>query len=108
MHRVVVLLLICMLMLSHGGMSAAAPHGDHHEANGEIVDDHDRHSSSPDPGEPASDVGHATHVHVVASLPDSQMFDAAALTGAGRSMRPLLVDELASRGVAPLLEPPSA
>ena len=108
MRRVLALLLVCMLMLSHGTMGSAAPHADHHHAHGETVVGHDTHPSSSDSDEPASDVSHATHVHVVVALPSPQGFDAAAPVETSLAVRPLVVAELASRGVAPLLEPPAA
>lgn len=108
MRHILALVLVCMFMLSHGSMGSAAPHADHHDAHEAIsVEDH-RHSSSPDSDEPASDVGHATHVHVVVALPEPQAFNAAAPVNSRLTMRPLIVAEPASRGVAPLLEPPSA
>jgi hypothetical protein len=108
MRRVVALMLVFMFMMSHGSMGSAAPHADHHDAHGETaVGDH-LHPSSSDGDEPASDVGHATHVHVVVALPEPQAFNAAAPVGSSLIMRPLVVTEPASRGVAPLLEPPSA
>lgn len=108
MRRVLALLLVCMLMLSHGSMASAAPHAEHHDAHGETVVGHDTHPSSSDPDEPTSDVGHATHVHVVVALPNPQAFDAAAPVVSTLIMRPLVVNEPTSRAVPPLLEPPSA
>ena len=108
MRRVLALMLAFMFMMSHGSMGSAAPHADHQVAHGETaVDDH-MHPSSSDSDEPASDVGHTTHVHVVVALPEPQALDAAAPVGSRLPMRPLVVAEPASRGVAPLLEPPSA
>lgn len=108
MRLVLALMLISMLMLSHGSMGSAAPHEDHHDAHGESVVGDDMHPPSSDPDEPDSDVGHTTHVHMVVALPDAQAFDAVAEVKASRTVCPLVVDALASRGVAPLLEPPAA
>ena len=108
MRRFLALMLAFMFMMSHGSMGSAAPHSDHHNAHGETaVEDH-MHPSSSDSDEPASDVGNATHVHVIVALPEPQAFNAAAPVGSSLTMRPLVVAEPASRGVAPLLEPPSA
>ena len=100
-------------MFSHGSIGAAAPHADHHDAqghdtHGETVSAEDLHPLSSNSDEPGSDVGHVTHVHVVAALPDLQAFDALAPVASSLTVRPLAVAELVSRGVPPLLEPPSA
>ena len=108
MRRVLALMLVCMFMISHGSVGSAAPHADHHDVHGETaVGDH-AHPSSSDPDEPASNVGHATHVHVVVALSEPQAFNAAAPAERSLTVRPLVVAELSSRAVAPLLEPPSA
>jgi hypothetical protein len=113
MRRVLALLLVCMFMLSHGSMGAAAPHADHHDVHshdvhGETVSVDDMHPSSTNPEEPGSDAGHVTHVHVVVALPNPHAFEGAASVAASVTVRPLVTAELASRGVAPLLEPPAA
>lgn len=112
MPRVFALLLACMLMFSHGSMGSAASHPHQHDAHGhdahgETASTDDLHSSSSDPDEPASDVGHATHVHVVVALPEPRAFNALAPVELSLAVLPLVVAELASRGVAPLLEPPA-
>ena len=108
MRRVLALMLVFMFMMSHGSMGSAAPHSDHHDAHGATaVGDH-IHPSSSDSDEPGSDVGHATHVHVAFALPEPQAFNAAAPVEPSLTVRPLVVAEMASRAVAPLLEPPSA
>ncbi len=112
MRRFLALMLVCMFMLSHGSMGSAAPHADHgahhHDAHDETATGKHTHSPPSDSDEPASDVGHATHVHVVVAMPEPQAFAAAAPLASRLTMRPLVAAELASRGVAPLLEPPSA
>lgn len=108
MRRLFAFMLAFMFMMSHGSMGWAAPHADHHDAHGEISVGGHVHSSSSDTDEPASDVGGATHVHAVVALPEPQAFNAAAPAVSGLVLRPLVVAEPASRGVAPLLEPPSA
>ena len=110
MRRVIVMLLACVLMLSHGGMGEAAPHpGDEHHSHAihvEAAEQGDHHVA---PASPERDdaMGHANHVHVVGDLVAPQADSARAFT-ASRSPLGMTSDlALRSRGVAPLLEPPA-
>ena len=108
MRHVIALMLVFIFMMSHGSMSSAAPHADHHDAHGEMAPGDHSHPLPLDSDEPDSDVGHATHVHVVVTLPELQAIDIAPPVEGSQTVRPRGAAELATRGVAPLLEPPSA
>ena len=111
MRRVIVMLLACVLMLSHGGMGEAAPHSDggshSHAVQAEHADDGDHHLA-PDPSERDNGVGHANHVHVVGDLVAPQTASAPSFSGTRTVVRMKSDPTLRSRGVAPLLEPPAA
>lgn len=111
MRRAIVLLLACILMLSHGGMGEAAPHPDgerhSHAVHVEHADDGD-HSLVRDSSERENGMGHANHVHVVGDLVAPHAAPLIAFARAGSVARSRSAPALRSRGVAPLLEPPAA
>ena len=108
MRRFLALVLACLFMLSHGSLGQAAPHVDHHEAHGASTFIDDVHDSLPEPDEPSSDTGDATHVHIVVAMPEPQAAKPAALVEPRALVGPQTAAALTSRAVAPLLEPPSA
>jgi hypothetical protein len=111
MRRVIVMLLACVLMLSHGGMGEAAPHanGEHHASTVHVehTDTADHHLA---PASPERDGGmdHASHVHVVGDLVAPQTASVPPFPVSGSVVRMTSDTVLHSRGVPPLLEPPAA
>lgn len=111
MRRVIVLLLACVLMLSHGGMGEAAPHpGDDHHARAVNVEhaDHGDHHTAPISPEQDSAMGDASHAHVIGNLVAPHMASVRSFSGSRAVVRMTSDPALRSRGVAPLLEPPAA
>ncbi|PAX06485.1 hypothetical protein CKY28_17185 [Sphingomonas lenta] len=111
-------LMLCVMLLSHGSMGAAIPHdhgrdaGHAHASDGMSVhhaDEHRQEHIAPAGELPAEDgTDHAVHAHVVGDIARPATSVAARLTDdrldggvATALFRP-------SRGIAPLLEPPSA
>ena len=111
MRAAFTLMLALVLLLSHGTMGQAEqhPHDVGHAAA--AAADHDAHPVAHDadkPAEPEKGVGQSAHVHVVGDVIRADM-PALAVAVALRSPIPVgHSPALASRGVAPLLEPPSA
>lgn len=118
MRQWLAILMLCVMLFSHGSMGAAVPHdhvhdGEHFDAASALVmhhvdDEHDSHAGAVD-DEPADDAtGHAVHTHVVGDL--ARMADALVL--APLADGPRIASAISafgpSRGITPLLEPPSA
>lgn len=122
MLRALALLMICVLMLSHGTMSLAAPHGPDsaightHDHAVETASADDHHEGQPDTelGDEVGDTDESTmdadvaHVHPAAD--EVRLTDPFGPRLASRDVRdpPVPDDPLAPVKSAPLLEPPLA
>ncbi|MCU0883361.1 MAG: hypothetical protein MUC44_00190 [Beijerinckiaceae bacterium] len=118
-RRMLCLILAAVLMLSHGSMAAAVPHlhaavdsdhhgassDDHHAIDAQMTDADSGGSQSGDRSGDGQDV--AAHVHLVAGL--SRVVATTEQPLLSREVVPisLAMRQLASRAVAPLLEPPA-
>ena len=112
--------MLCVMLFSHGSMGAAVPHGHAHDAGhvdaaDRVVvhhadEDHDDHADAVgnEDEDEGKATGHAVHTHVVGDLArTTDAFVPALLDGAARSASTIATFG-PSRGIAPLLEPPSA
>ena len=119
MHRMLCLILAAVLMLSHGSMAAAVPHlhaaadsvhygassDDDHAIAAQITDaDSGEHKSGARSGN-GQDL--AAHVHLVAGLTRLVAITEQPLPSRETVPISLAMRQLASRAVAPLLEPPA-
>lgn len=109
MRRLMAFITIFVLVLSHGSMGEAAPHFDDHASHAAMASsDLDAHHANPVQPDADRDMGHATHVHVAFDVARVDAIDAPAPAIARSRAKPQVSVALPSRGVAPLLEPPSA
>ena len=110
-------LMLCVMLFSHGSMGAAVPHGHTHDAGHSDVasapamhhaGEHDDHAGAVDEESTDKAADHAVHAHVVGDL--ARTAAASAPASLGRELRVASAINAfgPSRGIAPLLEPPSA
>ncbi len=120
MTRLIALLMLCVLTLSHGSAGASVPHADHgihthsqgHD-HGSAIDDRNDHDN--DPIDEATDTGRdapverdVAHVHPAADMvPQIAPVSSPTFVDLGHA-RPPSAGPLVSTDPAPLLEPPSA
>lgn len=120
MRQCLALLMLCVLLLSHGSMGEAVPHLHAHDV-AHVDVHHDDEAVSHHAGETdveiadaadgdRSDDGTATaaHVHITGDLSRPTEWKRAPLIGVGPELVMASDSALSSRGIAPLLEPPSA
>jgi hypothetical protein len=120
MRQCLALLMLCVLLLSHGSMGEAVPHLHAHDV-AHVDVHHDDEAVSHDAGETdvelsdaadsnSSDDGTAiaAHAHVTGDLSRPVEWRRAPLVGIGPKLVMASVSALPSRGVPPLLEPPAA
>ncbi len=120
MRHLVALLMLCVMLLSHGSMGEAVPHAEdrglahvdahsdhgltaHHAGTLDLAGVGDSDDDRSD--DPSS---HVLHAHVVGHLDRAVELDAAPVTGSGPKLAVTSVQDRPSRDVAPLLEPPAA
>lgn len=120
MRQCLVFLMLCVLLLSHGSMGEAVPHLHAHDI-ARVDVHHGDEAVSHHAGEPdvefadaadsnRSDDGTAiaAHTHVTGDLSHPVEWRRAPLIGVGPKLVMASVSAPPSRGVPPLLEPPSA
>lgn len=118
MRQWLAILTLCVMLLSHGSMGAAVPHGHGHDADHagaaeQVVvhhadEEHDDHAVAVGDEDAGKATGHAVHTHVVGDLArTADAFVTAPLVG-GVRVASMVAAFGPSRGIAPLLEPPSA
>ncbi len=120
MRQLFALLMLCVLLLSHGGMGGAVPHIHADDvAHGEVhADDVSEHGhaneavasvmDAPDADRSDSSASFALHTHVIGDVSRSAEWGRTLLASAGPKLLASAIPAPPSRGVAPLLEPPSA
>lgn len=117
MTRLIALLMLCVLTLSHGSAGASVPHADHgvhthapgHD-HGSAIDDHDVDTmdEASDTGRDAPIERDVAHVHPAADMvPQIAPVSSPTFVNLGHA-RPPSAGPLVSTDPAPLLEPPSA
>lgn len=125
MTRLIALLMLCVLTLSHGSAGASVPHADHgihthaqgHD-HGSTIDDRDEHDmdalangtidEASDTGRDAPVERDVAHVHPAADMvPQIAPVSSPTFVDLGHA-RPPSAGPLVSTDPAPLLEPPSA
>ncbi len=119
-RQLIALLMLCVLLLSHGGMGGAVPHI-HADAvaHDEVhLDDGSEHAHANEAiasavdaaGDDRSDgsASFTLHSHVVGDVSRPVEWARSPLMVAGPKLMVAAIPALPSRGVAPLLKPPSA
>jgi hypothetical protein len=120
MRQCLALLMLCVLLLSHGSMGDAVPHlhahdfvhvGVHH--NDEAASSHAGETDveiadAADSDRSGDDTTLAAHVHVTGDLSRPTEWARPPLIDAGPELVMASVSAPLSRGIPPLLEPPSA
>lgn len=118
MRQLLAILMLCIMVFSHGSMGAAVPHENapdagHGQSGSRLVvhhvdEEHDDHAVAPDNDDAGKAADHAVHAHIIGDLTRQTgalapvpLFDRLRLSTVTAAFRP-------SRGIAPLLEPPSA
>lgn len=112
--------MLCVLLLSHGGMGGAVPHihADnvaHGQVHADEVSEHGHVDEAvasvldaPDNDRSDGSANFTLHTHVIGDLSRPVEWGRMPLASAGPKLFAAAISAPPSRGVAPLLEPPSA
>ncbi len=119
-RQLIAMLMLCVLLLSHGGMGGAVPHVHadevaNVEGHADEVSEHGHADEAvasvmdaPDNDRSDSSTGFAFHAHVIGDVSRPVEWGRSPLGVAGPKLMATIASAPPSRGVAPLLEPPSA
>ncbi len=103
--RLLAMLLIVLLALSHGAMGEAVPHSD---SSDHVVLTHDEHHGAPEAPDKSDSVPQAMHVHCAADVAPDRFDEPPVPACDGDTPAVRLEVTLASREEAPPIRPPSA